>query len=469
MQFAELPESEPKAVRLLDLNIFGLSDSLQGIRPESVPTDRHRGEVSATRADEARVVRPVRNQLQMVMQDLDATLPQDHPARVIWDMLERLDLGRFYASIQSVQGGPGRPASDPAVLLGLWVYATVEGVGSARKLARLCQQHDGFRWLCGGVPVDYHLLSDFRREQREALDELLTQIVGVLMAEELVELKEVAQDGVRVRASAGSGSFRRKERLEQHLEAARGQVRRLADQREHPDPGVSKRERAARERAARERLEGVERALEQMPDAQAAKERQAKRAGKARRARLTEARVSTTDPEARVMKMADGGFRPAYNVQLATDVESQVIVGVDVINRGTDQGEALAVEEQVVERTEQDPGAYLMDGGYVDLEQIQTLERRGIKVYAPPKESQRTVRRKRGIEPELMAWRERMDTPEGKAIYKHRASTAECVNALVRTKYGLQQFRVRGLFNVTSVVLLVVIAHNLMRWGALTA
>ena len=438
MQFGDVAESEPKSEPL------------------------------ATRAEEARVVRPVRNQLQMVMQDLDATLPPDHPARAIWDMLERLDLGRFYASIQSVRGGPGRPASDPAVLLGLWVYATVEGVGSARKLARLCEEHDGFRWLRGGVPVDYHLLSDFRIEHQAALDELLTQIVGVLMAEELVGLKEVAQDGVRVRASAGSGSFRRKEGLGQHLDAAREQVRRLAEEREHRDPGVSKRERAARERAGRERVERVERALEQMPFVEAAKARQVKRAGKARGAKIAQARVSTTDPEARVMKMADGGFRPAYNVQLATDVGSQVIVGVGVINRGTDQGEALAVKEQVVERTEHDPAAYLMDGGYVDLEDIQTLERQGIKVYAPPKENHKPVTFEPGIRPELMAWRERMETDEGKAIYRHRASTAECVNALVRARYGVHQFRVRGLSKVTSVALVVAITHNLMRWAALS-
>ncbi len=425
-------------------------------------------EVPATSADEARVVRPVRNQVQMVMQDLDGTLPQDHPARGIWDMLERLDLSGFYASIQSVQGGPGRPASDPAVLLGLWVYATVEGVGSARKLARLCQEHDGFRWLRGGVPVDYHLLSDFRTEHQKALDELLSQIVGVLMAEELVELKEVAQDGVRVRAGAGSGSFRRRKRLEQLMEIAREQVRRLSQEREHPDRGVSKREQAARERAGRERVERVERALEQMPEVEAAKERQTKRAGKTRRAKLTEARVSTTDPEARLMKMADGGFRPAHNVQLATDVESQVIVGVEVINRGTDQGKALAIEEQVARRTGCQPGAYLMDGGYVDLEDIQTLERRGIKVYAPPKERYKTVTWKPGTKPELMAWRERMETDEGKSIYRHRASTAECVNALARARYGVQQFRVRGLLKVTSAALLVAITHNLLRWAALS-
>ena len=291
------------------------------------------------------------------------------------------------------------------------------------------------------------------------------------MAEELVVLKEVAQDGVRVRASAGSGSFRRKERLGQHLDAAREQVRRLAEEREHRDPGVSKRERAARERAGRERVERVERALEQMPLVEAAKERQVKRAGKARGAKIAQARVSTTDPEARVMKMADGppkADRPAYNVQLATDVGSQVIVGVGVINRGTDQGEALAVEEQVVERTKHDPDAYLMDGGYVDLEDIQTLERQGIKVYAPPKESDKPVTFEPGIKPELMAWRERMETDEGKAIYRHRASTAECVNALARARYGVQQFRVRGLSKVTSVALVVAITHNLMRWAALS-
>ncbi len=202
---------------------------------------------------------------------------------------------------------------------------------------------------------------------------------------------------------------------------------------------------------------------------EAAKERQVKRAGKARQAKITKPRVSTTDPEARVMKMADGGFRPAYNVQLATDVDSQVIVGVKVINRGTDQGEALAVEEQVVERSEQEPDAYLMDGGYVDLDQIQTLERRGIKVYAPPKESHKRVAWKPGTKPELMAWLDRMETDEGKAIYRHRASSVECVNALARVKYGVQQFRVRGLSKVTSVMLLVAITHNLTRWATLSS
>jgi transposase len=436
------------------------------------PPEAIEGSATApTRREEARVVRPVRNQVQLMMQDLDGSLPEDHQARAIWAFVERLDLTPLYASIQAVQGGPGRPASDPQVLLALWVYATVEGVGSARKLARLCQEHDAYRWLRGGVPVDYHLLSDFRGEHQEALDELLTQIVATLMAEELVTLGEVAQDGLRVRASAGSGSFRRKGRLEEYLQAAQAQVERLAQEREHPDPGVSRRERAARERAARERQARVEQALAQLPAVQAAKERQAKHAGKARQARLKEARVSTTDPETRVMKMADGGFRPAYNVQMATDVDSQVIVGVAVINRGADQGEGLAVEEQVVQRTGRHPGAYLVDGGFVDLQDISTLERHGVQVYAPPKrrEDGQGVRWKPGATPEVLAWRQRMETEEGQAIYRHRASTAECVNALVREKHGVQRFPVRGVAKVTCIALLVAITHNLLRWITLSA
>ena len=428
--------------------------------------------VGETRPQDARVVHPVRNQIQFLMQDLDATLAEDHQARAIWDFLDRLDLSAFYASIQAVAKRlrVGRPASDPQVLLAVWVYATVEGVGSARKLDRLCREHDAYRWLRGGVPVDYHLLSDFRREHQEALNELLTQIVATLMAEKLVTLKEVAQDGVRIRASAGSGSFRGKARLEKCLEAAQAQVERLAQERDHPDPGVSRRERAARERAAQERAERVEEALRQLPEVQAVKERQKRHAGKKRAAKVTEARVSTTDPDVRVMKMSGGDFRPAYNLQFATDVDSQVIVGVGVVNRGNDQGEGLVMEEQVAQRTGRHPEACLLDGGFVDLKDIEALEGRGVRVYAPPKKGKggQKATPKPGTEPGVTAWRERMETEEGQAIYRHRASTAECVNAQTRVKYGVQRFTVRGVAKVTSIALLLAITHNLLRWAALT-
>ena len=301
------------------------------------------------------------------------------------------------------------------------------------------------------------------------MSELLTQIVATLMAEDLVTLAEVAQDGVRVRASAGSGSFRRKARLEECLKVAQARVERLAREREHPDRGVSRREQAARERAARERGERVEEALRQLPEVQAVKERQKRHAGKKRAGKVTEARVSTTDPDARVMKMPGGDFRPAYNVQLATDVDSQVIVGVGVINRGTDQGEALVMEEQVAQRTGQHPGAYLLDGGFVDLKDIEALEGRGVRVYAPPKKGKggQKATPKPGTEAGVLAWRERMETEEGQAVYRHRASTAECVNAQTRMKYGVQRFTVRGVTKVTSIALLLAITHNLLRWAAL--
>src|SRR5271167_2090865 len=247
-----------------------------------------------TRPEQARVLRPVRQQIAWALRDLEATLPEGHAARAIWSFLERFDLASFYAAIKAVADRPGRPASDPKVLLAIWLLGAVEGVGSARHLARLCGEHDAYRWLCGGVPINYHMLADFRVAHQEALDELMTEIVGSLMAAEAITLERVAQDGMRVRASAGASSFRRKGELEACLEEARAQVKRLAEQREHPDPSVSKRQQAARERAARERQARVEQALAYLPQAQAVKETQQKRYAQAERAKITEPRASTT-------------------------------------------------------------------------------------------------------------------------------------------------------------------------------
>ena len=198
-----------------------------------------------TRREDARVLKPNRQQLQWLPRDLDAALAEGHPARAIWGVLEQMDLSRFYGAIKATLDRPGRSATDPQVLLALWLLGTVEGIGSARKLTRLCGEHDAYRWLCGGVPINYHMLSDFRVAHQGALDQLLTQIVASLTAAGAVTLERVAQDGMRVRASAGASSFRRRETLEKHLEAAQAQVARLAQEREHPDPGVNRRSRAA--------------------------------------------------------------------------------------------------------------------------------------------------------------------------------------------------------------------------------
>ena len=286
----------------------------QGL-PLDLPEARLISRSVATRPEQARLRRPVRNQVEMILRDLDSLIPEEHPVRAIWEFIQGLDLSTFYRCIKALGDTPGRPASDPRVLLALWVYATVDGVGSARRLDRLCHEHDVYRWLCGGVPVDYHILSDFRTSHQEALDKMLTEIIAIMMNNKLVSIKQVAQDGTRVRACAGASSFHRKGGLEQCLVEAEEQVKWLAEERDHPDPGLSLRERAARDRAARERSERVQAALRELPAIHAAKEHQRRTKSKVERTKITEARVSTTDAEACVMKMPDGGYRPAYNVQ----------------------------------------------------------------------------------------------------------------------------------------------------------
>ena len=427
-----------------------------------------------TRRSQARVVRPVRNQVEWAPRDLNASLADDHPARAIWAYLEQVDLEDFYASIEALDGEAGRPATDPQVLLALWLLATAEGVGSARRLARLCGEHDAYRWLRGGVPVNYHTLADFRVTHRQELGDLLTSILGTLMHEKLVSLHRVAQDGLRVRASAGAASFRGTSGLAVCLAEAQAQVERLAHAVNGPDLEGSRRQRKARERAARERLERITRAVAALPEAEATKQRQRRTLDKPRRERVSQARVSTTDPEARVMHMPDGGYRPAYNVQLATDTESQVIVGVSISTRGTDQGEALPMAKQVASGAGQYPGDYLVDGGYVKRDDFTALARAGVTVYAPLRPPRTVTSGRDAATPrsddsvEVKAWRARMDTAEAKTIYRQRAATAECVNAHAR-RHGVLQFGVRGVDKVLSVMLLAAITHNLLRWMALTS
>lgn len=428
------------------------------------------GPKSPTRREDARVVQPVRQQLQWLPRSLDDALTEDHPVRAIWAFLERLDLEAFYARIKAVTDRPGRPTTDPQVLLAVWVLGVVDSIGSARQLARLCQEHDAYRWLAGGVPINYHMLSDFRVDHGAAMDDLMSQVVGRLRAYGAVPGKRVAQDGIRVRASAGAGSFRRGETLASHLAEARADVVRLAEEREHPDPGVNKRQQAARERAARERVERVEQALASLPRAAAVKEAQIRHTSKARREKMTAPRISTTDADAHVMKMADGGFRPAFNVQFATD-EGGVIVGVGVTDSGSDSGQALPMAEQVERRTGEKPRDYLMDGGFVARDDITTLARQGIDVYAPVRQPNTRPEAERyqprwGDSAEVIEWRKRMATEEAKTVYRQRGAIAEWTNAQV-TSHGLTRFTVRGMAKVTTVTVLIALTHNLLRWATL--
>jgi hypothetical protein len=326
--------------------------------------------------------------------------------------------------------------------------------------------------------VNYHLLADFRVAHRTTLDEVLTQTITLLLSEELVTLSRVAQDGVRVRASAGASSFRREERLLACQAAARDQVERLASEgesSESDDLTTSRAQQAARERAARERQERIDRALEALPALEAIKEQQRKKLPKGRRERVKEPRVSTTDPDARVMRMGDGGFRPAFNVQLATTGDGRAIVGVEVSQQGSDGGLVTPMEAQVATRTDQHPDEYLIDGGLVTREAVTALAEHDVTVYAPVEPARTTTSGRTAYDPRpddspaVAAWRKRMGTDDGKAMYRQRSGIAEWTNAQLRFRHGLQRFTVRGLDRVTSVVLLLAVTHNLLRYLALTA
>jgi transposase len=403
---------------------------------------------------------PNRNQVELHPCALDDLVADDHPVRAVWAFVEGMDLAALYEGIRAVEGRAGRPAIEPMMLVALWLYATIEGVGSARALARLCLEHHAYRWLCGGVSVNYHTLADFRVAHTAILDRQLTISVATLEREGLVEMKRVAQDGMRLRASAGAASFRRQPSLEELLADAEQQLARLRCEL-HEDPSAtSQRKRAAQLRAAQERKARVEAALRQLPEVEA-KKKAAERA---------KARASTTDPEARVMKMADGGFRPAFNGQLATDTASQVIVGVELTPEGSDQRQMEPMLQQLAERYQKLPEEYLVDGGFASHEAIDQVSERGTTVYAPvpkPKEATRDPHSRLPTDSDHVgAWRERMGTEEAKSLYKDRAATAECVNALARNR-GLQQFRVRGHRKVKTVLLWYALAHNMMRGIAL--
>jgi transposase len=391
---------------------------------------------------------------------IDDLIDADHRARIIWGFVSGLDLSALYALVKAVEGQPGSPAIDPRILMAVWLYAIIDQQSSARRIADLCATHSAYRWLCGGVKVNHHTLSDFYTDHSEWLDQQFTLHLASLMQQGLVEVSRVAQDGVRVRASAGAASFRRGETLQECLEAAEAHLDELRRERAADPTEVNQRQQAAQARAARERCDRVREAVRQLPEVEAKK----------KEADRKKARVSTTDPEARVMKMPDGGFRPAFNAQLATDTASQIIVGVTVVNEGSDQGQLSPMLEQIHTRTGAYPDEALVDGGFASKAEIEQCAEREVIPYAPvakPKDDTRDRYQPLPDDSEAVAaWRQRMGTQDAKTIYKERAATAECVNAIARNR-GLRQLAVRGLEKAKTVLLWFALAHNVMREAAL--
>ena len=412
----------------------------------------------------------IRNQIEFRTASLDDLLPSDHNARFVWAFVEELDLSAILRDIRSVEYGGGRPATDPRILLALWLYATLEGIVSARTIAEYCHEHIAYQWLCGGVGMNHHTISDFAVDHGEQFEEFLAQSVAILMKQGFVTLEEVSQDGVRVRASAGSSSFRREPTLEDCYEKAKQFLASLREElKSDPTKSLSQKQ-AATQRSAKEREDRVKEALEELKKLKEEKRESFKKQRKTPKEEdFKKVRVSTTDPQARVMKMACGGFRPAYNIQFATDTGSRVIVGVDVNNRGNDTGLINKMVSEVEKKHGVEPGRWLVDGGYVDYAELNRVSEshRGTKVYMPPRITPNSTKDPyspmSGDSEAVAEWRKRMKTDEAKEIYKRRGSTAEHSNAQARNR-GLQQFTVRGIRKVKAVASRFALVHNMQRW-----
>jgi transposase len=467
-----------------------------------------------------------RSQLSWQMLDVERLIEGDHPARAIWELVGRLDLSEFYAPIQAVEGGAGRTAWDPRLLVSVWVYGYSRGISSARELARRCAYEPGFQWLCGLGEINHHTLSDFRVDHDAGLRELFVEVLGVLSAQGLVSLERVMHDGTRIKAYAGADSFRRSGRLKEHLEAARQQVAAMGD----PRAEEPARKRAAQQRAMRERQQRLEQALEELETI-----REAKAVDR------EQARVSQSDPQARVMKQADGGFAPSYNVQLSTDAAHKIIVGTGVSQSGSDYGQLIGAVAKVEANLGRKPSQVVVDGGFTTRENVMSMAEQGIDfVGSLAKVNQRIAgqKAKRGVTEAFYTERfsydakkdeyrcpagtvmkhkgrdfrlgvtfhqyraptercracefrsqccpgnvhhgrsvirteraaamqqfaQRMESQEGKAIYRQRGAVAEFPNAWIKEKLGLKQFRLRGLVKVELEVLWAALTYNIQQW-----
>jgi len=468
-----------------------------------------------------------RSQLSWQMLDVERLIEPDHPARAIWELTGRLKLEGFYAPIEAVEGSAGRTPWDPRLLVSLWIYAYSRGISSAREIARRCVYEPAFQWLCGLGEINHHTLSDFRVEHDAHLRGLFVEVLGVLSAEGLVSLERVMHDGTRIKACAGADSFRREERLKQHLELARQQVEAMGD----PQAEEPARKRAAQERALRERQQRLEQALEEVHKVRQAKRGQDKE----------QARASQSDPQARIMKQSDGGYAPSYNVQLSTEASHRIIVGAEVSQSGSDFVHLLGAVAQVEQNLGRKPAQVVVDGGFTSRENILAMAEQGVDLVGSlprPNPSSAGQQQQRGVSegfhldkfsydaqeniyhcpmgkiltpkgrefcpgvvlhkyvaraevcaacqfrseccpgnlhhgrsvirpvhsPVVRQFAQKMETPEAKAIYRQRGAVAEFPNAWLKDKLGLRQFRLRGLIKVRLEVLWAALTYNIQQW-----
>lgn len=380
------------------------------------------------------------------------TLPETHTARVLWRIVETLDLSAFTEHAKAVEGRQGRDVLSVRMLLTLWLYAVSEGIGSAREIARRAKTDIAFGWIVGDQSVGHSKLSEFRVGHLDALDKLFTNVLASLMHKGLVSLALVAQDGTRVRASASAPSFRRETSLLACREQAELHVKAVFA--EADDPDASDNEKRAREAAALDYQRRVEAAIDTVRELQAE--------GK------DAPRASTTDADARVMKMGDGGFRPAYNVQMATAGSEmggpRTIVGVRVTNVGSDMGSITPMLDEVERRTGALPDVLLADANHAKHDCIRHAASHGVEVLVPVPE--RAKKPDAAEDPAIAAWHDRMETDEAKRQYRARAGLCELPNAHLKCHHGVAQVLVRGIERVSCVMVLAALTANLLAHAA---
>jgi hypothetical protein len=388
----------------------------------------------------------------------------------------------------------------------------------------MCEYEPGCQWITGMTAINNHTLSDFRVNHGPALNECFIQVLGVLSADGLVELKQIMQDGTKIKANAAAGTFRREQRLQQHLELARQQVEQLSDPNcEEPSQRAAKaRQRAVREK--KDRLELALKELEKLREEKAPKER-------------ADARVSTSDPEARKMKHNDGGYAASYNVQLSTDAAQDIIVAIGVTQDRHDGDQLIPAIAEIQHNTGRLPEQIVADGAYTKNENIDALAEKGIELIGPAGEDQ-TIKscQLRGVSAEFYpaafeydpatdtyhcpagkalrlkecrhrngriehnyqadpvdcqacpflkqccprtrsrwltriqnsaaveAFRKKMGTEEARQIYKRRKQIAEFPNAWIKDKLGLRKFRLRGLVKVGTEAVWACLTYNIQQW-----
>ena len=414
---------------------------------------------------------PIRNQIEMHINSLDMLLPRDHKARGIWEFVDQMDTRACFVNIKTFFGKTGRSATSPKILFALWLYSILDGNTSARKLEELCKNHNVYKWLAGGVSINRTMLAEFRSIDPMIFEDLLTSCLAVMLQAGLINDTDFAQDGTRIKANAGFNSYRREETLQALKAEIKAYIKQLNAENIDCTNAHAKREKAREARIANERLSRVEEALKTLEKERDLKESNGKSYSEPPTDEdLKNVRVSTTDPDVRKMKMGDGGYRLAYNVQFATGLDSRAIYGVDVVTTldpGTSPRMMCKVHSRLEKLCMSPAENWIADAAFSAKEDVNVNAELfpSCRYFAPPKprEGIDPKKHRRSDSEAIKKWRDMIGTDEVEDLYKLRCSTAEFSNAQVKNQ-GLREFSVRGLFKVKGMAILHAIAQNVSRY-----